>query len=289
MEKRVSSVYNLGFNESGEVHDENGADFDPAAYSRMKYGSRKDTKQFAEEITQTISQDMPSILESETPPLLLVAYKAVQPACGYLSRYSLDIINRERVERGLEPGEVVKIHKGQVTATDYARASAEEREAELTSIDFSLRGASLENTNAIILDDIRISGGAERRILSVIEALDTPPAHLMLGYVALFNPNQALQAPHVEGEINSTEIKSTQDVIQLMSEGDFDLNIRTLKMILGASRDELSAMIETAKPEYIEEILRGAIDTGPAFIQKYAPGYKFLRDAPSLRGSNALR
>ena len=287
METVTSAVYGLEFDRDGIVRDSGDRVFDPVAYSRMKYGSRPDTKRFARDVTDVIVQDMPEIVEADRPPLFLVAYKAVQPACGYLSRYSLDLINKERVENGLEPGEIVKVHKGQVTATDYARATAAERQAELNGIDFSLRGADIAEASAIVLDDIRISGGAERRILEVVNQAERLPARLMLGYVALFNAAQASQAPHVEGEINATAIKTPRDVADLMVGGEFDLNIRTLKLILSAEPSDLEYIIGSASAEQLEAIVRGARDTGPDFIRKYADSYAYLSAAQELEGDYA--
>lgn len=276
MNTLTSSVYDLEFNASGDIQDANYRDFDSASYSRMKHGSRSDTKLFAREIADVIVQDMPEIVDDEQAPLFLVAYKAVQPACGYLSRYALDGINRTRVEKGLEPGEIVKVYKGQVTANDYAKASAAERQAELNGIDFSLQGTDIFDRTAVVLDDIRISGGAERRILEVIEQSDRLPTRLMLGYVALFNPHQAAQAPHVESEINTVAVQSVNEVAEFMTAGNFDLNIRTLKLILGSDRDDLVRLAESVHPDYLEDIVRGATDTGPEFILKYIDNYAFL-------------
>ena len=278
MDIHTSSVHELHFNSSGAIEETSGRVLDLEAYSRMKHGSRSDTKRFANQMTESITRDMPAIMSGESPPLFLVPYKAVQPACGYLSRYALDVINEERVERGYHPGEILKVHKGEVAVTDYSKASVAERLAELSQTDLSIKGVDVADRTLVVLDDIRISGGAERRMMEVIEQAGQVPAQVMLGYIALFDARQAKEAPHVESDINSVAVQSAADVTKFMMAGDFDLNIRTLKLILSARPDVLAEMVSTVDPVYIEEIVRGAADTGPDFVKNYVNNYTYLRN-----------
>lgn len=272
-----SAVYNLEYADNGEIQDAHGQIFDAASYSRMKYGSRRDTERYAHELVETFTDDASYIFESEEAPTFLVAFKAVQPACGYLTRYCLDRINRQRVEGGLEPAEMLHVYKNSVTNTDYSTASAEERAAELASIDFSLAGYRLDDRDVVILDDIRISGGAEKRILDTLAAEQQTPASVLLGYIAVFDTAQAATSPHVESHINTTAMSGANDLIPLIqSDAGFDLNIRTLKMILALSEQDLDNVLHAMTQEQLEVALRGALDTGPDFIQKYKSGYQQL-------------
>ncbi len=273
--KQTLAVHHLEYASDGDIVDANGKEFDAAAYSRMKYGSRKDTKHFAEEIAVATHQEAPHIFEGETSPAFLVAYKAVQPACGYLSQYCVDLVNRIRVQSDLEPAEILHVHKESVTNTDYSKASVEDREAELAAIDFSLRSKRVDDRPVVILDDIRISGGAERRILEVLRAENQTPTSVLLGYVAIFDSSQAYDSPHVESDINETAISKAGDLIELIASNDgFDLNIRTMKMILSASSEDLDQLLNVMSNEQVEAVSRGAVATGPDFLQKYNAGYQ---------------
>lgn len=284
--KQTIAVHHLEYASSGDIVDANGKEFDATAYSRMKYGSRKDTKHFAEEVALVAQQEAPNIFEDETPPAFLVAYKAIQPACGYLSRYCVDLVNRVRVQNGLEPAEIFKVHKESVTNTDYSKASVEDREAELAAIDFSLRGRRVDDRPVVVLDDIRISGGAERRILEVLCAENQTPTSVLLGYVAVFDSSQAHNSPHVESDINETAISKAGDLIELITSRDgFDLNIRTMKMILSASSEDLDQLLNVMSNEQIEAVSRGAVATGPDFLQKYNAGYQQVVQHTLQRGN----
>ncbi len=271
------AVHNLEYAPSGEIVDANGKEFDADAYSRMKYGSRDDTKKFASDIADSLKQEAPHLYETDVAPAFLVAYKSVVPACGYLTRYCLDRLNRERIENSLEPAEMMHVRKASVTNTDYSVASAEARQAELASIGFSLEGQNIDERSVVILDDIRISGGAEKRILEVIEDEPQTPSAIILGYIAVFDAQQAAISPNVESQINTTVVKDITDVTEIVdSEKGFDLNIRTLKLILGSEPVDIERLLEKMSCKQIEEIIRGATNTGPDFLQKYSQGYSYI-------------
>lgn len=275
--KQTIAVHNLEYASNGDIVDANGKDFDAEAYSRMKYGAHGDTKHFATKIAESLKEEAPHIYDTEVAPAFLVAYKAVVPACGYLTRYCLDRINRTRVESGLEPAEMIHVRKESVTNTDYSTASVEAREAELASIGFSLEGQPIDNRSVVILDDIRISGGAEKRILEVIEDEPQTPSSVILGYIAVFDAQQAAISPNVESHINTTAVTGITDLVEIVgSKHGFDLNIRTLKLIMGAEPSELEPLLRAMSHRQIEEVVRGAINTGPDFLQKYSQGYNYI-------------
>lgn len=278
-----SAQYKLSFDETGAVTCAD-SPFDRRAYSQMKYGNRDTTRAFASEIARDLLSSQPDVVCEAEPPLFLVAYKEVPPACLYLSRYCLDVVNVQRNQTGLEPGEIVRVYKGDVTTTDYSRASAAEREAELQAIDFSLRGTSITDRPVVVLDDIRISGGAERKMIQIIEAEKQDPRILHLGYIAIFDEAQALEAPHVESELNASQIQTVTDLLPMIQENNFDLNIRTLKLILGSEESILATFIAEIPAELVQMIIRGSVDTGVEFTRKYLHGFTTILQVANERG-----
>lgn len=258
------------------------APFDPAQYSLMKYGSRAATRTFAAELACQLSVELPETMYGDVPPQFLVAYKAVPPACYYLSRYCVGKINERRVEQGQEPGRVVQVYKNKVATTNYAAASGAERERELLGIDFSLEGRSLRDVPAVVLDDIRITGAAERRMVHIVEP--ARPLVLALGYIAAFNADQAAANPSIEHDLNTTAVKDATAISRLAEHDDLDLNIRTLKLLLADESATLRTFTETAPLSIVEAMLRGTIDTGPDFVAQYKNGYSVLADVAVVRG-----
>ena len=241
----------------------------------MKYGDAAATAEFASEIADVLQKELPELISESTPPEFLVAYKAVPPACFYLSRYCLDQLNIERLSQGNEPGRMVHVYKDRVAATNYAAATEAERKKELDDIGFSLEGRKLRGSHTIVLDDIRITGGAERKMLEVLAPED--PKLVALGYIALFDKDQAFNNPSVENDLNASVIRSVSDLLPLMRADNFDLNIRTLKLILATNPTRLVQFLEQIPERILEAVVRGSVDTGVDFVAQYKDGFTIAR------------
>lgn len=273
LEQQIAVQY-LDATREGLIDISSGEQFDDSQYSRMKYGDRLATQDFAGQLAKELIDKNDALLFAHKPPEFFVAYKEVPPACFYLSRFCLDLLNEERNNIGNEPGRLVRIYKSKVLTTNYAAASPEARVQELGGIDFTLEGRSVSDTQAVVLDDIRITGSAERKILEVLRPGN--PAHISLGYVAIVNELQALENPQIENELNHGVITCVADLLPSIQSDNFDLNIRTLKMILAAEPAELESLLASCPQSLIDEMYRGAVNTGVAFTRSYPVSFDIL-------------
>jgi hypothetical protein len=269
--------HHIALNQTSNIVDVNTSQpFDVVGYSEMKYGNRQVTRLFAAELVSHLVEARPGLVEDETPPLFTSAYKAVPHVPYYLARYSLDVINDMRADGGNEPGQTVQVHKSRAATTNYAVATEKERDDEWDSMDFSLddeRG----DAPTVVLDDIRITGSAERKILSAFK--NTTPELMLLGYVAILDPAQAAERPSIENEINGTSKKGVEDLIPIVKSDNFDLNVRTLKMILSTNPDSLRNFLAHCSEGLVEQMLRGTVESGADFMDYYSEGYQHLQEA----------
>jgi hypothetical protein len=252
-------------------------------YSRMKHGIRSATRVFARTLADALLDTHPQFMRAADPPLFLAAYKAVPPACHFLSLYCLERINLCRVAEDREPGRLIQIHKDKVVAGNYALSTLEKRQAELEDIVFSLEGRNLRDRVVILLDDARITGAAERRILEVVRP--EAPRALILGYVLRFDEDRGNDDPAIENILNHTAIREIGDLLPAIHVDDFDLNIRTLKLILSAPEETLTHFLETIPAGLCAAIVRGATDTGVDFVQHHAQAYALARAIHERRES----
>lgn len=276
------AAYHLGYNDTDVIVDEStDVPFDRALYSRMKYGDITATKEFANDVADVLLTDAPHLVESPVAPEFLVAYKAVPPACFYLSQYCLERLNVARLEAGVGSGQVRQVYKNQVATTDYAGASPEERQKELSGIGFSLDGSDIDNKPVVVLDDIKITGAAERCMLDVIEKWN--PGSVTLGYIAIFNTLQALVRPSVERDLNLSVISTISDLLPAIQADNFVLNIRTLKMALATDAEELAYFLEQVPDAVLNAIVVGAEKTGEDFTVRYQNGLHIARTIQQKR------
>lgn len=265
-------AHRLTCNAAGQfVNEGDGSTFDAAAYSRMKYGDADAARQFGKTLAEVLVAAHPDVLCDEIPPDFLVAYKSVPPACYYLSQYCLDRINLKRAYARREPGRLLQVYKSRVAASNYALASQEARQQELDTISFTLEGRSLLGKHLVLVDDVRITGAAERKILEVI--LPATPRRLTLLYLAGFRENLP---PQIEDRLNTAATGGLAEIAAFIQTECFDLNIRTLKRILSAQPVELADFLSGLSARMLEQLLRSTLATGTEFTARYDAGCQTL-------------
>jgi hypothetical protein len=152
---------------------ETGQPFNGEQYSRLKYGSLKAARSMGRALGTKIVEDEPDFALGPTPPEAAVVYKSVPPACMALSQYCIDVMNESRIELGLEPAKTVHIHKSSLIGFEYAASSPEDRARVLASIEYDNDGHVFAGKPVLVVDDIRITGSAERRTRDARKPLAT--------------------------------------------------------------------------------------------------------------------
>ncbi|SDS03782.1 PRTase ComF-like [Paraoerskovia marina] len=261
------------------AHDPWTSGLDVAAYSRMKHGSVADLRDFGTAVGQDLVAQVPALVEDPADVVFPVAYLAVRPACWFLARHALDVVDHERSRRGRPPGRIVHVHKDAVTARDYATADAADRAAELASIGFTLR-ERLDGAQVVVVDDVRVTGSAERTIFAALAAAGDRPRREVAAYVAVMD-GAAAHDPSIESRLNLAAAASLDDLAELARTGEMHLTIRMLKRVLGADEGERRRFLAECTPDLVEEMRAGALATGPAFVESYRNGVADLEPVPA--------
>jgi hypothetical protein len=269
----------LSFNDANDIVDINSqAPFDTEAYSRMKYGNSAETRRFADELTGHVLAVRPEIVQDERPPLFVASFNVVPPVPYHLSRYALEVINSQREAVGNTPGTIVRVSKTRTQTTNYSVKSFQERIAEWASMDFFFDSEDMrpaKDVPTVVLDDLRVTGAFMNKLTGVFREHD--PRALMVGYVAIFEPWQAFMRPQVEDRINGTSTTTLETILPTILEDNFDLNIRTLKLILSTEPDRLVPFLERCPQGLLDKMLRDSTDSGEDFMAFHQIGYNCLR------------
>lgn len=244
--------------------------FEAAAYSLMKHGDADAITLLGSRLGRLLLADHWELLLTDAVPVFPVAYLAVPPACWYLSAAALTVVNGARASHGLSPGRLVHVRKDPVTSTDYASSSAAQRAVELAGIGFRV-DESLAGCVAVVVDDVRVTGSSEQSIVEVLS--DADPAVLLRAYVAVCDPLLAA-TPHVEGVLNHVAVTSPLDLLPAINADRFCLTIRFLKYALGSP--DLAQFVAGCPQPVLLMMYDGALATGAAFTDAYAPGMAVL-------------
>jgi hypothetical protein len=238
-------------------------------YSRMKHGDGSATRKIATLAANMLLRDLSDVVLALSPPRFVLPFKAVPNASASLSRHVTDIINRERASQGLiNEADMVHIKASELlVARDYASLGAEDRHHFLNSVEYTIAPEEIKGRNIVFLDDVRITGAAER----TMERLLVPmrPRVLVLAYVATLDHELAMKDPTVESRLNTSEIQGMSDIVELVKEGQFELRLRALKMILKSPTNEVRACAYGFPLQLLRDIINGAEAIGQAFLQTH--------------------
>ncbi|WP_460466686.1 phosphoribosyltransferase family protein [Calidifontibacter terrae] len=256
-----------------DIRTADGRAFDVDTYSRMKHGDAAAIDELGGQLAAELVARHAHLVTDDAVPVFPVAFLHVPPSCYFLAEAVLARLNAARTACGLQPGRIVQVHKDSVTHTDYAASSQAEREAELARIGFRLEGP-VAGTNLIVIDDVRVTGLAEKTILAALREAD--PAALILGYVAVCSPELAA-SPHVESTLNHATVTSILQLVPAIDDGHFHLTIRFLKRALASA--ELGEFVAVVPRSLVEQMHVGALATGPEFVAGYPAGMAVLEAA----------
>lgn len=264
--------FHLDLADNDELVEINGKDFDAKAYSRMKYGVRADMKYFALKLADELRVSAPELYTDILPPAILTSYKAAAPPGTTVARYCLDSINIARFEQGLQPGEMVQVYRPQDYIQEYAHLPVEERKLLMNSqADNTLRNRDLSGSIAVILDDICVTGTYTAMMERVIG--DHP--RIVKAYLVACEPKLKAM-PHVEGKLNTSEIRRPSDLLPYIAEDNFVFSRRFLKMLLRTNPTELHDVMSKLPDMLVEQVVRGIIDTGPELGHIFAEETKII-------------
>lgn len=256
-----------------DIRTTDGRPFEVDTYSRMKHGDAAAIAALGTRLATELVAQCTYLVTDDAVPVLPVAYLEVPPSCWFLAQDVLARINAARAACELPAGRIVQVHKDSVTHTDYAASTQAEREAELSRIGFRL-DESIDGTNCVVIDDVRVTGLAEKTILAALA--DANPQRLVTAYVAICEPELAA-SPHVESALNHAAITSILQLVPVVAAADFRLTIRFLKRALASQ--ELPAFVAAVPRELVQDMFDGALATGPEFVAGYPTGMATLHAA----------
>lgn len=274
--------HELAFDKQGTVTDrKTGQAFDAVAYSEMKYGNRRMIKFFAALLLKDVLEVKPELITEERPPIFLASYSVVPPTPFHLSRYALETINAQRAAQGYEPGNIFRVDRNRTQTSNYARLTAEERIKEWNSIKFFFTNGEADrphkDAQIVALDDLRITGAFTRKLFSVFNG--HRPERIMLGFVALFDPVQAKLRPEVEDTINRTASQSVDTLLPRIQANNFDLTIRTLKLVLATEPERLMPFLQACPEDLVLKMYYDTLASGEDFIEYNKQGFQHLKRA----------
>jgi len=265
-----------------KMENEENIPFNKNDYSLFKYGSVSIAKKYGKLLANSfvesqVFNDLINSGELSTKRILVVpsAYCFTPTASCHLKNSFLFHINLYLADKGLEPVQETKIHRSYSYNHDYGRMNYEERMSAIKGDTFHLDREYYLNKIVLFIDDVRITGAHEHRIIERLknfklhnEQSKCTFIHLYLAELLNKNVN-----PEIEHHLNTFAVNSLDDIYNLIIEKDFEFNIRNVKFILNSEPQIFQQFINKNTYDFCKELLSNAMGNNyhnnPVYIKNY--------------------
>ncbi len=283
MNTSTLSVYSLRV-EDGTVVTDSGGLFDVIAYSKFKYGDGAVSDVYGKQLADVFIAAQRNMLQDGVEIAVTSAsYRYVPKGATsiafffakYLNEY-LDLIGKPRAA-------LIKISNDDSFTGDYASFSGEKREELMKKSALAVEGDVL-GKKLIIIDDIRITGAGERRLVNFFA--DKGPSEIVLLYVAVADPAYAATNPEIESIINHSWMDSLEKLGSIMRSEHYMINARVCKYLLSyPDQITLEAFLNELPRGLVAELYDNVTNDNHATIPEYKESIALIKKVLDSRSS----
>lgn len=287
MQEKTMSVWQLRFavegNPNSGLVDQNGQPFDCKEYSWFKYGFDPAARRYGELLANMIigNDDHCRELFDGKPVIIASApYVHLATASDGIAHYLWRDLTRHMVGvLGLNTPRHIAFDKDACGSPQYAMAlTAKDRDDRNARHVYHIDEALVRDAHIIMVDDIRVTGSAERAYQNYFRSVG--PQSLWLAYAAVIEQS-VLDCPggpqaNVENLMNQTDPVDLARILTLVHSGRFRLNSRVLRYILERSAEELLDFLPALPASYPEVLADATIGRGADYVARYRSSYNVI-------------
>jgi hypothetical protein len=236
--------YHLISDGHGKIRDRYNKHFDPASYSRMKWGIIADARKFAQELVVLLRQIHPDLSTDARPPGIVVAYQSLPHAATIVSHYCLEIINQHRRQANNSPGRLIHIFAPDYQ-DDYASSDACTRQNIIAAqkSELKLSTKNLDHFHLILIDDMCVTGATTQSLLDLLRTNSHQP--IITAYIAILDNQLAKQSPYLESQLDSAGISTIEELLPFIKMNQLVPTYR-LHRELSRRNDDIDQVIQTS-------------------------------------------
>lgn len=249
--------------------------FDPAEYSRFKFGDDLVARKFGAELARGfIDAHLRDKHHTEQLVVISSPYSFIPTASFALKNHFVNYLNRWLAENNCPVVQETKAFRTVTYKEDYGDLNAAERLALIGRDVFHIDSVFLKGKTLIFLDDIRITGSHERLILKMAEQFGLTNKMYLMYFAELTNNDIH---PNIENYLNFYEIKSIFDLERIVKSGQFFINTRFVKYLLCYDMDAFTVFINNQDNDFIETLYDMAIGNNYHTMDAYQSNLNYLK------------
>jgi hypothetical protein len=259
-----------------KITDSGSFGFDPADYSRFKFGDDIVARKFGTELAeQFIRQYLRHNPISDQLVVISSPYSFIPTATFAMKHYFVFTLNRWLADNNFNVVQETKVHRTITYKEDYGELDAEQRMNLIGNDVFHIDKEFLSGKTLLFLDDIRITGSHERMINRMLAANNLKNDTYLLYFAELENKNIH---PNIENYLNYYVVKSIFDLNSIINNQHFRVNTRIVKFILNNEFSSFQVFIETQTDDFISLLYNMALGNNYHLIEEYSKSLNYIKN-----------
>lgn len=247
--------------------------FSALDYSHLKFGSDRVAKTFGYELAEDTFARHSEVLLSNQCVVIPSPFNFVPNAATIMAEHFTARLNQLLVQANGSHVEWSIIHRKVSYTNDYGFLPKEKRRALIDNDEFYLNRGFLQGKVLLFIDDVKITGTHEDKLVEVLARNDVPNPAIFLYYAQHeFTGTGA----DIEAKINFAGIKTVADYMRLAQEPRHHLIVRPIKFILSASAEDFQDLISGSSADWKEKLYNACIGEGYYKIPLYQQNFNAL-------------
>lgn len=247
------------------------ASFDPAMYSRLKFGSDRAARVMGHRLAAEFFLAHGDKLLSNEIVVFASPYNYLPNAATVMTHHFIARLNELLVFAQGKHVDFSLVHRKVSYTADYGFLSMEKRRGLIANDSFSLNRDFIKDKLLLFIDDVRITGTHENKMIEVL-VRDRIENEAMFLYFANYTGNQ----PDIEGRLNFAAIAGIEDFVALTQEPNHHVIIRPVKYVLSREVDELKDMLSRLSDDTVLAMYYGSLGEGYYKIPSYQAAFAML-------------
>ncbi|MBL7728108.1 MAG: hypothetical protein JNM68_10495 [Dinghuibacter sp.] len=251
-----------------QITDPDNLPFNPAMYSRLKFGDGHAARFFGRELALRFIEEYGDLLLSEKEIVLIPSPYCTIPTASYsMTRFFKEEINWFLYVHGKKSMLDSKIHRYKTYSQDYGNLNYEERVNLIASDTYHLDAGFINNRVVLLIDDIKITGSHEYTIRKLVNASGVTGEFIFLYLAELTNPTVPA---NFENYLNYYEVKNLAGIQPLINDNSFIFNTRVIKYILHSTDTQaFNEFLANTGRDKLHELVQYAISNNYHLMEEY--------------------
>lgn len=249
-----------------QIEDDTKLNFDPADYSKFKFGDPEATSRFGKQLAEGFLEKYSELLLQHNDIVFLPSpFNYIPTASYYLSQKFKTEVNKYLHIHQKKALLESKIHRYKTYSEDYGNLNFEERLNLISTDTYHVDTRFLTNRLCIFLDDIKITGSHELVIRKILQQNNIEGDFMFVYFAELINTNIC---PTFENYLNYYHVKGIPEISTLLNRDDLQINTRTIKFILN-EKNPINSLILDLEKHTLEKITDYAIGNNYHLMHEY--------------------